>query len=181
MFVGIGVVLVAAIIFPSVAQGWLHRLAVLLAGRSRRVAERIEASPRGIDDAHKSVLAFNSPRGWLSLFWATILSAPSHANKLLAGYVALRAVGMQAKFVDVLLVQTLITFLLYFAPTPGASGIAEILSTAVMSSVYLPKELGPLYTLIWRSILTYFTLAFGFVVFSRWIRHRLKGTEDLAR
>jgi uncharacterized membrane protein YbhN (UPF0104 family) len=109
-----------------------------------------------------------------------LLSAPSHANKLLAGYVALRAVGVHANFVDVLLVQTFITFLLYFAPTPGASGIAEILSTAVMASVYLPKELTPLYTLIWRSTLSYFTLAFGFVVFSSWVRHRLKGTDELA-
>jgi uncharacterized membrane protein YbhN (UPF0104 family) len=114
------------------------------------------------------------------LFWAVLLSAPSHANKLLAGYVALRAVGVHANFVDVLLVQTFITFLLYFAPTPGASGIAEILSTAVMASVYLPKELTPLYTLIWRSTLSYFTLAFGFVVFSSWVRHRLKGADELA-
>ena len=74
--------------------------------------------------------------------------------------------------VILLLVQTLITFLLYFAPTPGASGIAELLSTAVMSSVYIPRELGPLYTLIWRSILSYFTLAFGFFVFMRWVRRR---------
>ena len=32
----------------------------------------------------------------------------------------------------------LITFMLYFAPTPGASGIAEMLSAAVMSSVRAP-------------------------------------------
>ena len=115
-----------------------------------------------------------------ALMYAIILSGPSHANKLLAGYVALRAVGVEAQFVDVLLVQTLITFLLYFAPTPGASGIAELLSTAVMSSVYLPRELSPLYTLIWRSILSYFTLAFGFFVFSRWVHRRIKGRDDLS-
>ena len=57
-----------------------------------------------------------------------------------------------------LLLQTLITFLLYFAPTPGASGIAELLSAAVMS-VYVPRELTPLYTLIWRFILSYCTIA----------------------
>ncbi len=168
VFVGIGVALVIIIVFPGLAQGWLHRLAERLSRRSRRVAERIEKIQAGIDEAHHSVLAFNSPKGWLALFWATILSGPSHANKLLAGYVALRAVGIHAQFVDVLLLQTLITFLLYFAPTPGASGIAELLSTAVMSSAYIPKELSPLYTLIWRSILSYFTLAFGFYVFSRW-------------
>jgi hypothetical protein len=179
LFVGIGIVLVVIIVFPGLARGGLHRLAERLSRRSRRVADRIEGLRRGIDEAHESVLAFNSPKGWLALLWATLLSGPSHANKLLAGYVALRAVGIHAQFVDVLLVQTLITFLLYFAPTPGASGIAELLSTAVMSSVYIPKELSPLYTLIWRSILSYFTLAVGFLVFSRWVHHRLKGRDEL--
>jgi len=180
LFVGIGVVLVIVIVFPGLARGWLHSLAERLSRRSRRVADRIEGVRQGIDEAHGSVLAFNSPRGWLALFCAVLLSAPSHANKLLAGYVALRAVGVQAQFVDVLLVQTLITFLLYFAPTPGASGIAELLSTAVMSSVYIPKELSPLYTLLWRAILSYFTLAFGFFVFSRWLHSRFKGRVEIA-
>jgi uncharacterized protein (TIRG00374 family) len=179
LFVGIGVILVIVIVFPGLARGWLHTLAGRLSRRSRRVSDRIEALRAGIDEAHESVLAFNSPRGWLALAWAVLLSGPSHANKLLAGYVALRAVGVHAQFVDVLLVQTLITFMLYFAPTPGASGIAELLSTAVMSSVYIPKELSPLYTLIWRSILSYFTLAFGFLVFSRWIQGRLRKGETI--
>jgi glycosyltransferase 2 family protein len=111
--------------------------------------------------------------------WATILSAPSHANKLLAGYVALRALGLHANFVDILLIQTLVMFLLYFAPTPGASGIGEVLSAAVMSS-YVPRELTPIYILIWRLILTYFTLGFGFLVFSSWVRRGLKGVDQTA-
>lgn len=180
LFVGIGVVLVVIIVFPGLAKGWLHLLAEKLSRRSRRVAERIEGLRLGIDEAHRNTLAFKSPRGMLALLCAIVLSGPSHANKLLAGYVALRAVGVEAQFVDVLLLQTLITFLLYFAPTPGASGIAELLSTAVMSSVYLPRELSPLYTLIWRSILSYFTLAFGFFVFSRWLHSRIKGRDDLS-
>jgi uncharacterized protein (TIRG00374 family) len=178
LFVGIGVVLIVVIVFPGLIRDLLQAIAMKLSRRSTRVARRIEGLRKGIDDAHNSVAAFNTRQGWLALFWATLLSGPSHANKLLAGYVALRAVGIEAHFVDVLLVQTLITFLLYFAPTPGASGIAEILSTAVMSSVYLPRELGPLYTLIWRAILSYYTLAFGFFVFWRWIRDRRKIGAD---
>jgi uncharacterized membrane protein YbhN (UPF0104 family) len=103
----------------------------------------------------------------------------SHANKLLAGYVALRALGITANFVDILLVQTLVMFLLYFAPTPGASGIGEVLSAAVMST-YVPRELTPLYILIWRLTLTYFTLAFGFFVFSGWLRQGLKAIDQSA-
>ncbi len=179
LFVGIGVVLVTIILFPGMAHRGLHALATRLSRRSRRVADRIEGLRRTIDEAHASVVVFNSPRGWLAMLWATLLSGPSHANKLLAGYVALRAVGIHAHFVDVLLVQTLITFLLYFAPTPGASGIAELLSSAVMSSAYIPKELSPLYTLIWRAILSYFTLAFGFVVFSRWVHGRFVANRGI--
>ena len=130
-----------------------------------------------MDEAHRSIVAFNTLKGWLSLFWAILISGPSHANKLLAGYVALRAVGIEANFVDILLVQTLITFLLYFAPTPGASGVAEVLSTLVMS-VYVPKGVLPLYTLIWRLILSYYTIAFGFFVFSHWVRKGIKGMGE---
>ena len=180
IFVGLGVLLVLVIVFPLHVRNGLHWLARHLSVRSRRVADRLEGLQKGIDDAHQSVLAFNSLRGWMALVWATVLSGPSHANKLLAGYVALRAVGLEGHFVDVLLVQTLITFLLYFAPTPGGSGIAEILSSAVMSSVYIPRELAPLYTLIWRSILSYFTMVFGFLVFSRWVHTRIAGRDDLS-
>jgi uncharacterized membrane protein YbhN (UPF0104 family) len=102
---------------------------------------------------------------------------PVHAKKAVGGYVAIRAPRNQANFVDILLLQTLVMFLLYFAPTPGASGIGEVLSAAVMSS-YVPRELTPIYILLWRLTLTYWTLAFGFLVFSGWVRHGLKSIDQ---
>jgi uncharacterized membrane protein YbhN (UPF0104 family) len=60
-------------------------------------------------------------------------------------------------------------FLLYFAPTPGGSGLAEILSAAVMS-IYVPRELTPSYILLWRIIVSYLTVGFGSFVFWRLIR-----------
>lgn len=173
---GIGAAMLGVMLFPRIARDLVHRLAVWVGKRSTRVADRLERLQSGIDQMHESVVAFNSPRGWLALFWATILSGPSHANKLLAGYVSLRALGIHAHFVDVLLVQTLVMFLLYFAPTPGASGIGEVLSAAVMS-VYVPRALTPTYILIWRLIQSYYTIGFGFLVFTAWVRQGLKGVE----
>jgi uncharacterized protein (TIRG00374 family) len=172
----IGLVLVTIIVFPRFVANLIHRAAVFAGRRSRRVAERLDRLTTGIDEAHASVVAFNSVRGWTALGWAILLSGPSHANKLLAGYVALRTLGIQVNFVDVLLVQTLVMFLLYFAPTPGASGIAELLSAAVMS-VYVPRGLTPIYTLVWRFILAYCTIGFGFLVFSGWVRRGLKAVD----
>jgi uncharacterized protein (TIRG00374 family) len=174
---GIGVLMGIVIFFPRTVAGLIHRAAEAVGRRSQRVADRLERLRQGIDEAHASVVAFNSPKGWLAVFWATILSGPSHANKLLAGYVALRALGIHAHFVDILLVQTLVMFLLYFAPTPGAAGIGEVLSAAVMSA-YVPRELTPIYIIIWRLTLTYYTLAFGFIVFSSWVRQGLKGIGE---
>lgn len=176
VFFGLGVLLLAVILFPRLIRNLVHKLAMALGRRSGRIAARLEGLEQGIDQAHQAVAKFNSPRGWLALLGATILSGPSHANKLLAGYVALRAIGIEAHFVDVLLLQTFITFMLYFAPTPGASGIAEIISAAVMS-IYVPRELTPLYTLLWRLVISYYTIAFGALVFSGWVRRGLKGIE----
>jgi uncharacterized protein (TIRG00374 family) len=173
----IGVLMAVVLFFPRLVRDLIHRAAQAVGRRSRRVAARLEKLQAGIDQAHESVVAFKSPRGWLALFWATILSGPSHANKLLAGYVALRALGIHTNFVDILLVQTLVMFLLYFAPTPGASGVGELLSAAVMSS-YVPRELTPIYILIWRLTLSYFTIGFGFLVFSGWVRRGLQGVAE---
>lgn len=176
IFAALAVLLLLVMVAPRIVSSGLHRVAARLGRRTAKGAERVERFRAGVDQAHETMQAFNTPRGWLALVWATLISGPSHANKLLAGYVALRAVGIEAPFVDVLLVQTLITFLLYFAPTPGASGIAEVLSAAVMS-VYVPRELIPIYTLVWRCILTWFTIAAGFAIFSSWVRRGLKAIE----
>jgi uncharacterized protein (TIRG00374 family) len=131
--------------------------------------------PAGIDRAHESIVAFFRGRGWISLAAAVLLTAAAHSNKLLAGYIVLRALNIHAPFVDVVLLQTLIVFLLYFAPTPGGSGIAEILSAAVMS-IYVPRELMPSYVLLWRVLVSYLTVGFGSYVFWRWLR----GVEERA-
>ena len=174
---GIGLLMAVVIFFPRFVARVIHRAAEAIGRRSARFAERLERLRDGIDESHRIVVAFNSPRGWLAVFWATLLSGVSHANKLLAGYVALRALGLHANFVDILLLQTLVMFLLYFAPTPGAAGIGEVLSAAVMSS-YVPRELTPIYILIWRLILSYITVATGFVVFSGWVRRGLKSIDQ---
>jgi glycosyltransferase 2 family protein len=170
--------LIILVIWPKALHAVLRWIIGFVGRRSKRVAERLTQLERGIDEARDAMAKFNTPRGWLALLWATIISGPSHANKLLSGYVALRAIGIEANFTDVLLLQTLITFLLYFfAPTPGGSGIAELLSAAVMS-IYVPRPLTALYTLIWRMIISYFTIVFGSLVFSHWVRKGLMGVED---
>lgn len=178
IFCILGVLFLIVILFPGFVRDLVHRLAQSLGRRSRKIGARIETLEKGINQTHAAVARFNSPKGWVALLVATILSGPSHANKLLAGYVALRAIGIEAQFFDVLLLNTFITFVLYFfAPTPGGAGIGEFLSTAVMS-IYVPQAISPLYILLWRLIISWYTVAFGAFVFWRWVRAGLKEIEE---
>lgn len=177
VFAGVGLVLVVIIAFPHLARDLIRRISDSLGRRSARVAAGLETFQAGVDRAHAAVVAFNSPRGWLAVLWAMLLTAVSHANKLLAGYITLRALGISVNFMDVLLLQTLIMFMLYFAPTPGGAGLAEVLSALVMG-VYVPRELTPVYIIVWRFIVIYLTIIAGSVVFSHWVRKGLKGIEE---
>ena len=173
----IGVVMLVTMVRPAWARDAVHWLATRLERRSHRVAVRIEQLRDGIDRAHECLVLFSNPRGWLALLWAVLLSGPSHANKLLAGYVALRTLGLHSNFVDILLLQTFITFLLYFAPTPGSSGLAELLSAAVMK-IYVQGPVLPTYIVIWRFINSYATVITGSFLFWRWVRRGLIGREE---
>jgi len=175
-FIAIGLVMILLFAFPELARrigqqlvGWLQRR------RSPKMASRVNQLSEGVDRAHHCLVAFFRGKGWAALAAAVVLSSLAFGNRLAAGYVVLRALDIQAHFVDVILLQTLITFLLYFAPTPGGSGLAEVLSAAVMS-IYVPRGLTPSYILLWRVITCYLTVAFGSFVFWRW----LKGAEERA-
>lgn len=176
IFGGLGALFLFLVLFPGVARDLTHRLADRLGRRSQRWAGRLQGIRAGVDQAHAALATYNTPRGWLALGIGVLLTALAYAPRLLSGYVALRVIGIEAHFVDVLLLQILITFLLYFAPTPGASGIGEILSALVMQ-VYVPKGLVPLYTLFWRLFITYGTVAVGSLVFYSWVRKGLKSLE----
>ncbi len=169
-FVTIGLVMLLFIVFPGVARRIARRLVSLFERRgNQKLAGRIESLRGGIDRAHESLVAFFRVRGWIALAGGISLTGLAFANRLLAGYVVLRMLGIHAPFVDVLLLQTFIVFVLYFAPTPGGSGVAELLSAAVMS-IYVPRELTPSYILLWRIIVSYLTVGFGSFVFWSWLR-----------
>jgi hypothetical protein len=161
-----------------VIRNLMHRVAVRV-GRSRPTLEgRIERLRAGVDVMHDALVKFfTTGRGWLALVSIVLVTAVAFANKLLAGYFVLRALGVPAHFVDVLLVQTLVFFLLYFAPTPGGSGIAELLSAALMS-IYVPPELLATYTALWRLATSYLTVAVGSLIFWQWLRRGLIGIEE---
>jgi uncharacterized protein (TIRG00374 family) len=163
----IGLLVLFVVVFPGASRRLLHAIVDWLERHhGTRLAVRIEPLRTGVDRAHECVQAFFRGRGWIAIFLGVVTSALAHASKFLSGYVALRALGLHADFWAVLILQTTIAFLLYFAPTPGSSGAAEALSAALMS-VYVPDAYLTAYTILWRFIMSYATVIFGSYVFYR--------------
>ena len=176
-FGAIGALMVAVIVFPGVAKALINSaISWLERHHGDRIAKRVAGLRTGLDRMHDSLVAYFRGLGWVATAVGVLTSGFAHANRLLAGYVAMRAIGLHAHFVDVLVVQVVISFLVYFMPTPGGAGAAEALSAALMS-VYVPNALLPAYTIIWRFTASYATVIVGSYVFYRMLHGRLDEAE----
>jgi len=90
-----------------------------------------------------------------------------YLNKYCMQWVILAGLGIQANIVQVMAVQVLIQFMIYFAPSPGGSGFAEV-GIAVLFYRMVPAAIMPVFTLLQRTFLLFFPAVVGaFVVIGR--------------
>jgi uncharacterized protein (TIRG00374 family) len=92
----------------------------------------------------------------LSLVITTLL----YMNKYCMQYVILLGLGVNASLVQVISIQILIQFMIYFAPSPGGSGFAEV-SISVLFGKIVPAGLLSIFTLLQRSFLLFFPALIG--------------------
>lgn len=96
----------------------------------------------------------------LVLFVSFLLTVAAYFNKYITAYVILRGLGLNVDFTQVMYLQIIQFFILYFSPTPGASGIAEVSSVSLMSTI-APTAYLPVFAILWRFFATYVGVAFG--------------------
>jgi len=92
----------------------------------------------------------------LSLVITTLL----YLNKYCLQWVILMGLGVNANLVQVIAFQVIIQFGIYFAPSPGGSGFAEVLISKLFGTI-IPATLLPIFTLLQRSFLLFFPAMVG--------------------
>lgn len=87
-------------------------------------------------------------------------------SRAFMAFLCLRFVGIELSTLSqVLETQLVLNFLIYFAPTPGGSGIAEGASLGMMAQI-VPMGVAPYYHLLWRSTTLFLPACVGlFVLF----------------
>lgn len=97
---------------------------------------------------------------FLSFFFTTIFLLAEFSFSFLV----LKGLGYQISFYRILTLQILVVFIMYFAPTPGAAGIAEGGYSLLFARFVAEKDLFPL-LFYWRFFSKYIGIFIGIFVF----------------
>ena len=82
-------------------------------------------------------------------------------------FLCLRFLGIQASTLGAVMeIQMALIFLIYFAPTPGGSGLAEGISLSFMSGI-VSVGFAPYYNLLWRFTTLYLPAIVGLLFIFR--------------
>jgi len=87
-------------------------------------------------------------------------------GRCVMAYLAVRFLGIEAGFAEVIEIQVALIFIVYFAPTPGSAGVAEGASLVAMGGIVLPG-FAPYYNLLWRFLTGYLQALAGLLFLGR--------------
>lgn len=168
-------VIASLVLLFALSPRWPRAVVLRVFGRTPRVRKAL----RFLQELHGSIIIY-ARRGKKYIVLAVLADVIPFGARFAMGYAVLRGFGVEAPFWNVFMLHALLHFLLYFMPTPGGSGIGEILAFAFMTP-FLPSDLLVAYTAVWRLFLTYLTVLAGGAVLFRWLHSdhgRSVGTRE---
>jgi len=157
--------LAAALFKPSWIKGFISGTASLLKRVPRIPRSRIVRGEaflaRKVDEYHSWCLEFllRSP-GVVML--SILLTVVLYLNKFTISWLIARGLGLDAAWAAMFSSLYLVTFISYFAPSPGAGGIAEV-ATGILLSPIIPGGYLPLFTLLNRAFILFIPAGIGFL------------------
>jgi uncharacterized protein (TIRG00374 family) len=141
--------------------------------RLARVADRVQHGIADAAEAMQEITRHHKRRFALGV----ALSFFVFGNKYFAAYLAARAIGVDPPLVELMVAQAVLHVALYFFPTPGASGGAEI-GAAIANRAFVPADLLAPHTLLWRIAILYFSVLVGGLFLLGYVRRKAPERVD---
>ena len=114
-------------------------------------------------DRYHHMMKYFLARGKMTFVVGFILTAMIYFNKFMIAWVVLRGLGVAVEFWEVIYSQIVLILIFYFAPSPGASGVAEVSTAEVMKGI-VPAGYGGAFVLLWRLFTLFLSVAVGALV-----------------
>ena len=138
---------------------WTSRKIPSLEKRINKVTCRIELELDAFEASARAFFRKHILMVPVSLLMTLVL----YFNKYVIAFMVLRGLGIQADFMSVIAIQAVLMCIIYFSPSPGGSGIAELSIAALMSTVMPESKLG-VFSFLQRFFLLYLPLFLGSIV-----------------
>lgn len=176
IFTSLFMFILLGLVAPKLISGFLTRFGNRIAKFSKRFSARIKAgvekTNQKLFEYNDAVMLFLRKNPWLFPY-SLVITFVMYFNKFLIAYMLMRGLGYEASFLQVISVQAITFFLLYFAPTPGGSGIAEF-SIATLMAPFIPAAGIPSFTILHRCFLLLLPAIVGaFIVINELKKHSL--------
>ena len=142
---------------------WLRRFNIMKSNRT--VIKIFQWLDKEIDNYIMNFrIAFHSGKLWLTV--GVVLSVLHLLALFTVLPVLMSAVGLPFRYAQTIAVQAVFMFILYFVPTPGASGVAEG-GGALLYSVLMPENMAGVMSIICRFFTDYLSIFMGVVIVIR--------------
>lgn len=165
-FASMGAFMFVALLRPDLIERFCTALVERMGNPERGWAAAVQKAGAWVVDSlgqyHAACTRFIREAPML-LVWSFLLTVVLYVNKFTLAYFILRGLGVEAPYLDVLAVQALLQFILYVAPSPGGSGIAE-LTTAALMVRFMDTHLLGVFTIAFRFFLLYLPASLGCLV-----------------
>ena len=166
IFATLFTIIMIALFFPSLLEKIITAVASLVGGINKKwkakvVAAGIKAKSTMIEYRNNcTTLLKSNPQ---LMIYSFIITIALYFNKYLLGFVIVMALGVEADFWTIIAIQSIVYLLLYFAPSPGGSGIAEISLAGLMSGI-LADDYIATFTIMQRGFLVFGPALIGSII-----------------
>ncbi|MDO5115896.1 MAG: lysylphosphatidylglycerol synthase transmembrane domain-containing protein [Synergistaceae bacterium] len=160
---GCAFLLIVSVIRPQWIKHWVNAVLVWVkhigAMKAKYLLRAARWINREIDAYNTNIKLFLSTGRWW--FFLSIAIAALHQLVYMSVMPCLiLAAGFSVNYLQCILAESLLIFLLYFVPTPGASGAAEGGAVAVFG-LFVPWSVAGIMAVTWRLLTEYTGIAIG--------------------
>ena len=164
---------------PQIIQAPLKGLGVFLGNWFPSIGtlfERITVRLEALITEHQAFTRMFISHHKGTCLLSLLLTIGFFACRFVGGYVVVKALGGSATLWEMCAAGMILNFVTLFAPSPGASGIAEITSVLLMRNLIRPELVG-LWTLLTRFFTIYCAVGIGGIVLGSQLTKDLKANQ----
>ena len=184
IFTGGLIVIILSVVIPKRMGSFFVNLAVKIQNifslKEDKLKKKADQFSLELINYHDTMMIFIRKKPHLMIL-SFVVTSILYLNKYTLAFVLLLGLGIEADYYAVISIQALIFFIIYFAPSPGGSGVAEISIAVLMGQIIADSKLAS-FTILHRSFLLLIPALIGaFIILAELKKQTAKESKEVLK